>query len=106
MLGRCHRTPSMKTSYVPNICGAELFGSISCLFSMDWRNAKHVQKLFMFLGGRMGPIHPVWGHAGVVKFSCFAGSLGVSRALEMILRHLVSSCLNVSQHAAIWKRFK
>ena len=37
-------------------------GSSQAIFSMDQKNAKHAQNLPIFLGGPMGPIHPVWGH--------------------------------------------
>ena len=35
------------------------FHAISVDFSMD---QKHANKLQIFLGGPMDPIHPVWGH--------------------------------------------
>ena len=53
-------------------------GPISCHFrqsSMDRTNTKHVQHLFIFLGGPMGPIHPVWDHV-LVSFSCSFGACG------------------------------
>ena len=38
------------------------FGAIPGHFLMDRKNAKkNVQKLPIFLGGPMDPIHPVWG---------------------------------------------
>ena len=32
---------------------------------MDRKNAKNVKILPIFLGGPMGPIHPVWASAGI-----------------------------------------
>ena len=36
-------------------------GQSEAIFSMDRKNAKNAQNLPIFLGGPMGPIHPVWG---------------------------------------------
>ena len=41
------------------------FGGIPGHFSMDPKNDKNVIFLSIFLGGPKGPIHPVWGCAGV-----------------------------------------
>ena len=38
------------------------FGAISGNFSKGRKNAKIYEILFIFLGGPMGPIHPVWGN--------------------------------------------
>ena len=38
------------------------FGAISGIFCMGRKNAKNIKFLPIFLGGPMGPIHPVWGH--------------------------------------------
>ena len=40
-------------------------GPSEAIFSMDRKNAKNAQKLPIFLGGPMGPIHPVWAAAGI-----------------------------------------
>ena len=40
-------------------------GPSQAIFSMDWTNAKHVIFLPIFLGGPMGPIHPVWALAAI-----------------------------------------
>ena len=45
-----------KNSSLPNL------GPSEAIFSMDRENAKNVQKLHIFLGGPMGPIHPVWAN--------------------------------------------
>ena len=36
-------------------------GPSQATFSMDQKNQKNVKVLSIFLGGPMGPIHPVWG---------------------------------------------
>ena len=37
-------------------------GPSEAIFSMDRKNQKNTYFLHIFLGGPMGPIHPVWGH--------------------------------------------
>ena len=41
------------------------FGAISGIFSMGRTNQKSAQKMLIFLGGPMGPIHPVWALAAI-----------------------------------------
>ena len=37
-------------------------GPFEAIFSMGRTNAKNIRFSPIFLGGPMGPIHPVWGH--------------------------------------------
>ena len=45
------------------------FGAIPGHFSMDQKTSNLAKCLPIFLGGPMGPIHPVWGHVLVSFYS-------------------------------------
>ena len=40
-------------------------GPSEAIFSMDRKNPKNAKTLPIFLGGPMGPIHPVWALAAI-----------------------------------------
>ena len=40
-------------------------GPSEAIFSIGWKNPKSVKILPIFLGGPMGPIHPVWALAAI-----------------------------------------
>ena len=46
------------------------------IFSMDWKNAKQTKCMLFatYLGGPMGPIHPVWD-GGAMLLEGFGGTL-------------------------------
>ena len=53
----------------------EIPGPISCNFPHGPRNPTMLTVLSIFLGGLMGPIHPVWGHAMVCRPFVSPGNL-------------------------------
>ena len=42
-------------------------GPSEAIFSIGRKNRKNAKILPIFLGGPMGPIHPVWGSGGVAE---------------------------------------
>ena len=44
-----------------------LLGPSEAIFSIGRKNAKQCKVLHIFLGGSMGPIHPVWALAAIRK---------------------------------------
>ena len=48
---------------------------------MDQKHAKNIEVLLIFLGGPMGPIHPVWGHV-LVSFPFLFFSMAILDAIS------------------------
>ena len=45
-------------------------GPSQAIFCVGRKNRKNAEFLTIFLGGPMGPIHPVWGHVLVSLYHC------------------------------------
>ena len=56
---------SARSGLVGKIHRGAYLGPTQAIFSMGRKNPKNAQNLPIFLGGPMGPIHPVWALAAI-----------------------------------------